>query len=504
MTPETPHAAALEAGLPGPSVRAPVARSGAAPALGWDGFEGRAWALAGLLVDSAVLVGSILLAARLTGAPGETLTAGPAVAMLAVLGIIVLARLGRRGALAGRSTRLDRLDLGREVFWAVGAGTVGALALSAVTSASDELIRVVLAAGVLSAPAIAIAQLPLDMVRTRARAAGRSGCRTLIVGTGVVGAQLEERMRTHPEFGMVPVGFLDDDPVWTGDEASAALLLGSTDDLEEAARQTRAQHVIVAFSALPDSAVLPLVTRCQRLGLDVSLVPRLYEAINDRQQTEHVGALPLVRLRQTDPSSAAFHVKHLISRVIAACALVIVAPALAGIALAIKVTSGGPVLFRQQRVGRDGQVFDMLKFRSMRDPAPGAEAVPLHLARDTAPGGVEGEDRRTPLGALLRRSSLDELPQLFNVLLGHMDLVGPRPERPELVDRLGPTIRRYDDRHRVKSGITGWAQVNGLRGQTSLSERIEWDNWYIQNWSLWLDLKILIWTPLAVLRTEAE
>ncbi len=144
-------------------------------------------------------------------------------------------------------------------------------------------------------------------------------------------------------------------------------------------------------------------------------------------------------------------------------------------------------------------MFDVLKFRTMfeADPAGEAEFVP---PEGCAPGGIEGEDRRTPLGRWLRDLSLDEIPQLINVLRGEMSLVGPRPERPQFVARFGAEVRRYNDRHRVKSGITGWAQVNGLRGQTSIADRVEWDNYYIRNWSLALDLKIMMLTVAAILR----
>jgi lipopolysaccharide/colanic/teichoic acid biosynthesis glycosyltransferase len=166
------------------------------------------------------------------------------------------------------------------------------------------------------------------------------------------------------------------------------------------------------------------------------------------------------------------------------------------LALLVKFSSPGPVLFAQRRMGRDGQEFELLKFRSMRPPRP--EDAAFRPTAGSAPGGVEGADRRTPIGRFLRRSSLDELPQLFNVLKGDMSMIGPRPERPEFVELFLQDLDRYADRHRVKSGITGWAQVHGLRGQTSLSDRVEWDNFYIENWSLWLDFKILLLTLGAV------
>jgi len=157
----------------------------------------------------------------------------------------------------------------------------------------------------------------------------------------------------------------------------------------------------------------------------------------------------------------------------------------------------GPVLFRQRRIGRDGRAFDLLKFRTMQQRPSGAGFRPRN---GCAPGGVEGQDRRTPIGRFLRSSSLDELPQLINVVRGEMSVVGPRPERPEFVERFSMEVAGYEKRHRVKSGITGWAQVNGLRGQTSIADRVEWDNYYIQNWSLRLDLRIIALTVAEILR----
>jgi lipopolysaccharide/colanic/teichoic acid biosynthesis glycosyltransferase len=191
--------------------------------------------------------------------------------------------------------------------------------------------------------------------------------------------------------------------------------------------------------------------------------------------------------------------------------LIVLCPLLALTAVMVRLSSPGPVLYRQRRIGRDGREFELLKFRSMRvpdDPAvqeaegPKPAGSPLpSVAEDLGPGGLEASHLRlTPVGRFIRRTSIDELPQLWNVLRGDMTLVGPRPERPEFVELFGQSIRRYDDRHRVKSGITGWAQVHGLRGRTSLADRVEWDNYYIENWSLWLDVKILMMTLTAPFR----
>jgi lipopolysaccharide/colanic/teichoic acid biosynthesis glycosyltransferase len=215
---------------------------------------------------------------------------------------------------------------------------------------------------------------------------------------------------------------------------------------------------------------------------------------------EHIGGIPLFELRRLDPRGWQFALKHGIDRLVALALLVLISPLLLATALAIRVSMGSPVIFRQSRVGRDGQVFEVLKFRTMREPDSEAEGSPALGAGDLAPGGVEGEDRRTPVGRFLRAWSVDELPQLVNVLRGEMSLIGPRPERPELAGDFTERVRRYGERHRVRSGITGWAQVNALGPGTSLADRAEWDNWYIQNWSYWLDLKIALMTIPALLR----
>jgi exopolysaccharide biosynthesis polyprenyl glycosylphosphotransferase len=257
--------------------------------------------------------------------------------------------------------------------------------------------------------------------------------------------------------------------------------------------------VIIAFSNEPDHVLVDKIRECLDQGVEVSLVPRLYEAINERATLDHVGGLPVVTLSQVDPRGWQFTFKHALDRTFAGLMLIALAPLLGTVALAVRLSSPGPVLFRQRRVGRDGHEFDLLKFRTMRE-STGLGTHEFELLDGCAPGGIEGTDRRTPIGRWLRDLALDELPQLFNVLRGDMSIVGPRPERPEFVAQFARDVARYDDRHRVKSGITGWAQVNGLRGQTSIADRVEWDNYYIRNWSLWLDLRILVMTVAEVAR----
>ena len=280
-------------------------------------------------------------------------------------------------------------------------------------------------------------------------------------------------------------------------------MLGSLAEFDAIVDETGARHTLFAFQIEPDVILRRLVHRCLERGLTMAVVPRLFDDATNRMVLQHVGGIPVFELRQVDPKGWQFAIKHGFDRLVAATVLILLSPVIAATALAVRLSSPGPVLFRQPRVGRDGQSFDVLKFRSMR-PAPAGADLPK-LAGDEAPGAQvgEGEDRRTPVGRFIRAWSLDELPQLVNVLRGQMSLVGPRPERPELVLEFAERVRRYSERHRVRSGITGWSQVNGLGPGTSLADRAEYDNWYIQNWSLWLDFKILLMTiPTVFTRSE--
>jgi exopolysaccharide biosynthesis polyprenyl glycosylphosphotransferase len=326
---------------------------------------------------------------------------------------------------------------------------------------------------------------------------------TLIVGAGSVGRLLAKRLNAHPEIGLRPVGFVDKDPLVPESAADEPTLpvLGASWDLPELIDRYEIGHVLITFSQAPHDVMLRVVDECTRRGVRVTVVPRLFERMPRQVTVDFLGGMPLVSIHPSSPYAWPYRVKYALDRVIATFVLLLLGPFLLVVALGVLVSTGRPILFRQARIGRDGRVFEMLKFRSMRDGEEPAQLAPPD--GDLAPGGVEGDDRRTGFGSFIRRASIDELPQLFNVLRGDMSLVGPRPERPEFVDLFSPSVRRYSDRHRVKSGITGWAQINGLRGRTSLSDRVEWDNWYIENWSPWLDLKILLRTGVAVMRISS-
>lgn len=323
------------------------------------------------------------------------------------------------------------------------------------------------------------------------------GSSALIVGSGPFLRQLITRMRQIPDYGLRPVGVLDDVRPAAAELADVPYF-GPTANLEVVAQATGAKELIVGPSTTPDDELALAAQLAHHLGMRVRVVPRLMDVVGGATYVEHLGGIPLLVLCHTDPKGWQFAVKHALGRTIAAVLLLLISPLYVLLAILVKLSSPGPVYFRQQRVGRDGKVFDCLKFRSMRPVGPATKA--FALKEGSAPGGVEGDDRRTAIGKFMRRTSLDELPQLVNVLRGEMTLVGPRPERPEFVELFEMQVRRYGDRHRVKAGITGWAQVHGLRGQTSIADRAEFDNYYIENWSLMLDFKIMLLTVLAVFK----
>ena len=341
------------------------------------------------------------------------------------------------------------------------------------------------------------------MVQRRLRQHDHLVSPVIIVGNGRVAHRIIERLRSNPELGLSAVGLLDAEPPWFGSEseedAAEFPYLGAPENIDRAIRQTDAEGVIIAFSRTQDQLLTSMVRVAHARGLRVWVVPRMFDSVGEHVRIDHVGGLPLLAVPHTNPRGWQFTlVKHFGDRVLAAFGLLLISPIFLTLMALVRLSSPGPIMFRQPRVGRDGQVFDCLKFRSMRPPR--ASDAQFTLADGQAPGGVEGVDRRTRIGKIMRRTSLDELPQLLNVIKGDMSLVGPRPERPEFVELFDAQILRYGERHRVKAGVTGWAQVHGLRGQTSIADRAEWDNYYIENWSVALDMKILALTVLAVMR----
>ena len=399
------------------------------------------------------------------------------------------------GVMALRGLYRDRLhtsamDDAAGVLFAAGLASVATLAAFEVSGATAGAVQDVLRLFVFTVVYVGSGRIALLRIIRGARMEGEYMRPTLIVGAGRVGRLVARRLRERPELGMRPIGFLDKDPLGPLPDGDAAVpVLGASWDLERVVAAHDVEQVVIAFSTAPDDVILRLVRRCDELGVHVAYVPRFFERITRRVTVDHVGGLPFVSACTPDPRGVQFAIKYAVDRIVAGMLLLFFAPLIGAAALAIHLRMGRPVFFRQRRVGLDGREFEILKLRSM-----------------TIPENPEAEPAITPLGSFLRRTSIDELPQLINVLRGEMSLVGPRPERPELAEQFARHIYRYDERHRTKSGITGWAQVHGLGrgparfGERALAERVEWDNYYIENWSLLLDLKIIFLTARALLR----
>ncbi|MHB8836570.1 MAG: undecaprenyl-phosphate glucose phosphotransferase [Candidatus Methylomirabilia bacterium] len=322
-------------------------------------------------------------------------------------------------------------------------------------------------------------------VRVRRRQ-GSNMSQAIIVGNGELGRAVAQKIAELPQLGLRVAGFVDDEGPPAEPAGASVRYLGRIDQLPELVRTHGASQV---YFALPRESHADLERGLALIGqemLDILIVPDILQFVMLRAGLESLDGIPMINLAETPLSGWYAPVKRLTDLVFSLLGLVILSPLLLLIAIAIKLTTPGPILYRQERISLDGTLFEMFKFRSMRTDAE-AETGAVWASPD--------DPRRTRIGAFLRRTSLDELPQLFNILKGQMSFVGPRPERPIFVDQFREKIPRYMLRHKVKCGLTGWAQVNGWRGNTSIEKRIEYDIYYIENWSLSFDLKIL-WLTL--------
>jgi exopolysaccharide biosynthesis polyprenyl glycosylphosphotransferase len=483
-----------------PSPAAPVAaesQAGPALQLAQAGGRGRPWLRFPGPAPRLWLCDAVAL--TLAYALGTIVTTGGAAAnplWPLCFGLIVVTLLAGRGHYRPR-LEPRHLDAIRAVLTLTAVAAAFTISLRVFVGEADDATSEVTRLWILAATLLVASRLWIALTGRRAARTRERSCPTLIVGAGKIGQAIARRLTAHPEYGLRPVGFLDKEPM-VSEGALELPVLGASWDFDSVVAEFGIRHVIVTFSTAPTDVLVRIMNTCDKLGIRASYVPRFFEKTPERCTVDRLGGLPLVSPQPANPRGRHIALKYALDRVGAAIAIVLFSPVFGALALGVLFSLGRPILYRQERVGRDGKRFPMLKFRSMRPASNDAETNVVALVGDTCPGGVEGVDRRTPFGAFLRKTSLDELPQLFNVLRGDMSFVGPRPERPEFVDAFVQTVHRYGERHRVKSGITGWAQVNGLRGKTSVADRAEWDNFYIENWSLWFDFKILLQTVMAV------
>ena len=315
----------------------------------------------------------------------------------------------------------------------------------------------------------------------RLRRRGLTLARVVIVGAGPTAVNLAAAIDEHPECGLVPLGFVDRD-----EPATLPLpYLGEVSALADIMDRFDARYAIFAFGAVREHDMISTIRRCNPRSHFYVLF-RFFELGTDTGPpgaTASIAGFPMRRIHPPAAGSTKLWVKRLMDVVISFVGLVLLTPLMLVCAVLVRNSSPGPILFRQSRVGRDGTLFEILKFRTMT----------VNEDSDFT-WSVENDSRVTPVGRVLRTTHLDELPQLLNVLRGDMSLVGPRPERPFFVDQFDEQVDGYGDRHRVRSGITGWSQVNGLVGDSSIEERARLDNWYIERWNIWTD-------PGIVLRT---
>ena len=311
--------------------------------------------------------------------------------------------------------------------------------------------------------------------------------RILIAGSGELGRLVADKILEHRELGYQIVGFVDV-KAWGDHLGYRGLpLLGSIEEASEIAVRESIDHLYVALPPDQHVQMLELIASTSRECVDVKVVPDLLQVIALRARLEDLDGVPVININDVPLQGFNSIVKRGIDIALSAGGLALLGIPLGIIALVVRMTSRGPIFYRQERTGLDGKPFTIVKFRSMYDDAE----------RETGPVWTKQDDPRvTPLGRFLRRSNIDELPQLWNVLRGDMSIVGPRPERPHFVEQFRHKIPSYMLRHKVKAGLTGWAQVNGWRGNTSIEKRIEYDLYYIENWSVRLDLKIM-WLTLV-------
>ncbi|HEU4480986.1 MAG TPA: sugar transferase, partial [Actinomycetota bacterium] len=348
--------------------------------------------------------------------------------------------------------------------------------------------RVLLAVAVAAAPILTVGRAVAYAFERRARSQGQKA-RTLVVGAGDIARRVVATLDSHSEYGLEVVGAVDDDPKYKASELGTRLI-GDTSSLPDLIRSHEISNVIVSFSSGDQANMVSVMRAAMTAGATVWVVPRLFE-LGGAGTSDHLWGLPLVKLQPPARSRPEWFFKRAIDYVLAGIGAVILAPVMALIALGVYVEAGRPIFLRQRRVGLDGRAFDILKFRTMHEADPNTEGT--EWAADA--------DRTTRLGRFLRDTSLDELPQLFNVLKGDMSLVGPRPERPYFVDLFSQTYPQYYSRHRLPAGLTGWAQCHGLRGsETSIEERAAFDNFYIENWALSQDVKIMFKTLALLLK----
>jgi exopolysaccharide biosynthesis polyprenyl glycosylphosphotransferase len=382
----------------------------------------------------------------------------------------------------------SRIDELYSVFAATSVGAIFAFAVIAFVFKNDALEidyprRMVVYAWGLTILLIAVGRNLHRAVQSALQSRGYGEERVIIIGIGPVGQMIQQKIQHSPGMGYTVVGFVANGSARTS--VMDVPVLGHLEDLPTIVQEHDVSEVIIGLPDASHQELLSIISLCERGQVGIKIFPDVFQIMATEVNIGHLNGLPLLTVRDVALRGWWFTLKRMVDVVGSVIGLILLSPLMLLTALLIKLESRGPAFYAQERMGLDAKPFSCLKFRSMRQDAE-AQTGPVWATKD--------DPRRTRLGAFLRRFSFDEIPQLINILLGHMSLVGPRPERPVFVEQFRRSIPRYMDRHREKAGLTGWAQVNGLRGDTSIIERTKYDLWYIENWSLWLDFKIILRT----------
>ncbi len=392
---------------------------------------------------------------------------------------------------------LSRIDQVYYVIAAVSIGTLIAVGLSTLFFKENDAINnypraMFVYAWMLSIILIVIGRMFHQSVRNWLRDRGLGQDRLLVVGTGETARIMLQRILWSPQLGYELVGVIDGD----GDETEflGVPILGAPEDLPVLIEDLAIDEVIVAIPEKGHREAVRVISYCERGRVTVKVFPDIFQFVTSQATIDDLGGLPLLSMRDFAMRGYLLIFKRLIDLVGSILALIFLAPLMLFTAVAIKLESPGPVFFVQPRMSLNGKQFMMIKFRSMRNDA-----------EKEGPGWTTHDDpRQTKLGAILRQFEVDELPNLFNVLLGEMSLVGPRPEQAHYVAQFREIVPQYMERHREKAGMAGWAQVNGMRGDTSIAERTKYDLWYSEHWSILLDTKILMRTIWQLFRPQKK
>jgi exopolysaccharide biosynthesis polyprenyl glycosylphosphotransferase len=445
------------------------------------------------IIDSAMLTAAFALGYRLRKmiawpSPAVDIDQFPSyltVIVLYILSVLFVFFLFRMYHLGQGISRVD------ELYAVAGGVTVGILLAVALTVlvVKNTVFEVNLSRMMIiytwacSVVLVELGRLVFQQLRVGIQGQGVVSDRVIIVGEGDLARLVIQKVRGSPFLGYAALGLVTRSGA-VQDSIEGLPVLGRPADLPGLIEKHRVDGIIIALADIPDAERVELISLCHHEGVNIKVFAGLFDIMATGVTIDDLGGLPLLNIRDVALRGWNMSFKRLMDIAGSALILILTAPLMLLIAVLIKLDSPGPTFFIQERMGLDSKPFPVIKFRSMRKDA---EA-------DGAGWTVKDDPRKTRLGAIIRKYSLDEFPQFINVLLGDMSLVGPRPEQPAFVEQFRRQVPRYMDRHHEKAGVTGWAQVNGLRGDTSIAERTKYDLWYIENWSIWLDIKIIIRT----------